>query len=45
MKAPIGIGIFLIAFVNWFGGISLGTLFWQINKIAHIDPAKIIKTE
>ena len=44
MKAPIGIGIFLIALLL-VGGISLGTLFWQINKIVHIDPAKIIKTE
>ena len=44
VKAPIGIGIFLIALLL-VGGISLGTLFWQINKIAHIDPAKIIKTE
>ena len=36
--------IFFIALLL-VGGISLGTLFWQINKIAYIDPAKIMKTE
>ena len=44
VKAPISIGIFFIALLL-VGGISLGTLFWQINKIAYIDPAKIMKTE
>ena len=44
VKAPISIGTFFIALLL-VGGISLGTLFWQINKIAYIDPAKIMKTE
>lgn len=44
VKASIGAGIFLIAFLL-VSLISLGTLFWQINKIAHINPAKAMKTE
>ena len=44
VKIPIGAGIFVIGLlVVTF--ISLGTLFWQIRKAAHIDPAKIIKNE
>lgn len=44
VKAPIGLGIFLIALLI-VSVISLGTLFWQINKASHIDPAKIMKIE
>ena len=44
VKAPIDVGIFIFAFAL-VTLISLGTLFWQVNKAAHIDPAKIIKTE
>ena len=44
MKAPVGIGIYVIALLVILI-ISLGTLMWQIHKAALIDPAKIIKTE
>ena len=44
VKAPIGAGIFLIALFI-VSIISLGTLFWQINKIASINPAEVIKNE
>ena len=44
VKAPIGIGIFVIALVL-VAIISMGTLYWQIHKAANIDPAKIMKTE
>lgn len=44
VKAPIGIGIFIISLLLVMV-ISLGTLTWQIHKAAQIDPAKIIKTE
>lgn len=44
VKAPIGIGIFIISLLLVMV-ISLGTLTWQIRKAASIDPAKIIKTE
>lgn len=44
VKAPIGAGIFLIALLV-VSIISLGTLFWQINKIASINPAEVIKNE
>lgn len=44
MKAPVGIGIYVIALLVILI-ISLGTLMWQIHKAAQIDPAKIIKTE
>lgn len=44
VKAPVGIGIYLIALLIVVL-ISLGTLLWQVRKAAHIDPAKIIKSE
>lgn len=44
VKAPIGIGIFVVALAV-VAGISLGTLLWQVRKAAHIDPVKIMKTE
>lgn len=44
VKAPIGVGIFIFAFAL-VALISLGTLFWQVNKAARINPAQIIKTE
>ena len=44
VKAPISIGIFVIALVL-VAIISMGTLYWQIHKAANIDPAKIMKTE
>ena len=44
MKAPVGIGIYVVALLVILI-ISLGTLMWQIQKAALIDPAKIIKTE
>jgi hypothetical protein len=44
VKAPIGVGIYLVALLVVLL-ISLGTLLWQIRKAANIDPAKIIKSE
>lgn len=44
VKAPIDAGIFLIALLI-VGTISLGTLFWQINKVARLNPAEVIKNE
>lgn len=44
VKAPISISIFIIAlFIVLF--ISLGTLLWQVNKAARVNPADVIKTE
>ena len=44
VKAPVSIFIYLIA-VLAVAGISLGTLFWQVNKATRINPATIMKTE
>ena len=44
VKAPISIFIYSIAILI-VSGISLGTLFWQVNKAARINPAKIMKSE
>ena len=44
VKAPIGIGIFVIALLL-VALISLGTLFWQIRKAANINPAEVVKSE
>ena len=44
MKAPIGIGIFVLALLL-VAIISMGTLYWQIRKAANIDPATVMKTE
>lgn len=44
VKAPVGIDIFLLAFVI-VTVISLGTLYWQVHKAASINPAETIKTE
>ena len=44
VKAPVGTSIFIISLLLVMI-ISLGTLIWQIRKAAHINPAKIIKTE
>lgn len=44
IKAPIDAGIFLIALLV-VSIISLGTLFWQIIKIARLNPAEVIKNE
>lgn len=44
VKAPIGIGIFLIGLAVVIT-ISLGTLLWQIRKAARINPADVIKIE
>lgn len=44
VKAPIGIGIFLIGLTAVIA-ISSGTLLWQIRKAAKINPSKIMKTE
>ncbi|MBO5381822.1 MAG: FtsX-like permease family protein, partial [Bacteroides sp.] len=44
IKAPIGIGIFVVALLL-VALISLGTLFWQVRKAANINPADVIKSE
>ena len=44
VKAPIGIGIFIIALLL-VALISMGTLWWQIRKAANIDPATVMKNE
>ncbi|MDD3037691.1 ABC transporter permease [Bacteroides sp.] len=44
VKAPISIFIYVIALLIVIA-ISLGTLLWQVNKAARINPAEIIKTE
>ena len=44
VKAPIGIGIFIIALLI-VSLISLGTLFWQVHKAANINPADVVKSE
>ena len=44
VKAPIGIGIFIIALLI-VTLISLGTLFWQVRKAANINPADVVKRE
>ena len=44
VKAPIGIGIFVIALLL-VALISMGTLWWQIRKAANIDPATVMKNE
>ncbi len=44
VKAPVSIDIFIISLLLVIV-ISLGTLAYQIQKAAHINPAKIIKTE
>lgn len=44
VKAPIGVGIFLIALMI-VSVISLGTLLGQISKVARINPAEVIKNE
>lgn len=44
VKAPVSIFIYLAAILT-VAGISLGTLLWQVNKAARINPAKIMKTE
>ncbi len=44
IKAPIGIGIFVVALIL-VAFISLGTLMWQVRKAANINPAITMKTE
>ena len=44
VKAPIGIGIFVIALLL-VALISMGTLWWQIRKAANIDPATVMTRE
>lgn len=44
VKTPVSISIFVIALLVVVA-ISAGTLFWQVNKAARINPAEIIKTE
>ncbi len=44
VKAPLGIGIFLIALLL-VALISMGTLWWQIRKAANINPSIVMKRE
>lgn len=44
VKAPIGIGIFIIALLV-VALISLGTIYWQVHRAANINPADVVKSE
>ncbi len=44
VKAPLGAGIFLWSLLL-VSAISLGTLFWQVNRAARINPADVVKRE
>ena len=44
VKAPIGIGIFVIALLL-VALISMGTLWWQVHKAANLNPATVMKSE
>lgn len=44
VKVPISIFIYIIALLVVVA-ISLGTLLWQINRAARINPVEVIKTE
>lgn len=44
VKAPIGLGIFVVGFIFTLI-ISLGTLLWQVQKAIRINPAVIMKNE
>ena len=44
VKAPLGIGMFLVALLL-VALISLGTLFWQVNRAARINPSEVVKSE
>ena len=44
VKAPLGIGIFVLALLL-VALISMGTMFWQVNRAAKINPAEVIKNE
>lgn len=44
VKAPIGIGIFLISLIVTLA-ISLGTLLWQVRKAVRLNPGIIMKNE
>lgn len=44
VRAPVSIDIFIISLLLVII-ISLGTLAYQIQKVAHINPTKIMKTE
>ncbi len=44
VKAPVDISIYVVALLVIIA-ISLGTLLWQVNKAARINPADTIKTE
>ena len=44
VKAPVDISIYVVALLVVIA-ISLGTLLWQVNKAARINPADTIKTE
>ena len=44
LKAPLSPWIFIVALLL-VAMISLGTLWWQVNKAARINPADVMKTE
>ncbi len=44
VKAPIGVGIFVIGFILTLL-ISLGTLLWQVQKAVRLNPAMIMKND
>nr|WP_162614421.1 hypothetical protein [Bacteroides sp. An19] len=44
LKAPLSPWIFIVALLL-VAVISLGTLWWQVNKAARINPADVMKAE
>ena len=44
VKAPIGVGVFVIGFILTLL-ISLGTLLWQVQKAVRLNPAMIMKND
>ena len=44
VKAPLSVGIFVLALLM-VALISMGTMFWQVNRAARINPAEVIKSE
>ena len=44
VKAPLGVGVFVLALLL-VAIISMGTMCWQVNRAALINPAEVIKSE
>lgn len=44
VKAAMDAGMFLVALLV-VTAVSLGTLFWQVHRAAHVNPAEVVKRE